>query len=111
VRVLLDESLPRQLARVIPDHDVRTVVQMGWASIENGELLDLAVAAGFEAFVTADRNVEHQQNIARIGLGLVVLVGRSNRREHMMPLAPQVATALETLRPGQIIHVGTRRSA
>lgn len=111
MRVLLDESLPRQLARAIPDHDVRTVIQMGWASIENGELLRLAVAAGFEVFVTADRNVEYQQNVARIGLGLVVLAGRSNRREHMMPLAPQVVAALTTLQPGQVVHVGTRGPA
>lgn len=105
--VLLDESLPRQLGRLLHGHDVRTAAEMGWASIDNGELLRLAVTTGFEAFVTADRNMEYQQNVARIGLGIVVLHARSNRREHLLPLAPVVMEALVTLRPGQVVHVGT----
>jgi hypothetical protein len=79
---------------------------MGWASIDNGDLLRLAAAAGFEAFVTADRNLEHQQNIARVGLGIIVLRAWSNRREHMLPLAPLVVEALVALQPGQVVHVG-----
>ena len=104
--VLLDESLPRQLKPLLHGHDVRTAVQMGWRSIDNGDLLRLAVAAGFEAFVTADRNVEHQQNMAQGGLGIVVLRAWSTRREHMLPLAPLVVDALASLQPGQVVHVG-----
>ena len=62
MRVLLDESLPRQLARLLPEHDVRTVAAVGWTGIRNGELLKLAVD-NFDAFLTADQNVEHQQNL------------------------------------------------
>lgn len=56
--VLLDESVPRQLARAMAEHEVRTVAQMGWSSTENGELLRLAATAGFGALITADRNLE-----------------------------------------------------
>jgi hypothetical protein len=55
VRVLLDEQLPRQLARYISGHEVRTVQQEGWAGLKNGELLRRAVAGRFEVFITADR--------------------------------------------------------
>ena len=39
MRVLLDEQLPRQLAREITGHEVSTVQQRGWAGLKNGELL------------------------------------------------------------------------
>jgi hypothetical protein len=56
MRVLLDEQLPRHLAREIGAHDVSTVQQGGWAGLKNGELLRVAADAGFEVFVTADRS-------------------------------------------------------
>jgi len=62
VRVLLDESLPRPLAALLSGHEVRTVATVGWSGIENGELLRLA-AERFDVLITADRNVEHQQNL------------------------------------------------
>jgi len=56
MRVLLDEQLPRPLARESGEHDVSTVQQRGWAGLKNGELLRVAADAGFEVFVTADRS-------------------------------------------------------
>ena len=109
MRAILDESLPRPLAPEILGHEVATVRQMGWAGLSNGELLRRMTGAGFGALVTADRSIEHQQNIARAGIGLVVLRSRSNRIEDLLPLAPQVAEALAAVRPGQIVHVGPER--
>jgi hypothetical protein len=62
VRILLDESLPRPFARLLPEHDVRTVPAMGWAGKLNGELLQLA-AVEFDVLLTSDQNIEHQQNL------------------------------------------------
>ena len=62
MKLLLDESLPRPLADLLPGHDVRTVVQSGWSSLSNGELLRKA-ATEFDALVTADQNIEFQQNL------------------------------------------------
>jgi hypothetical protein len=39
VRVLLDECVDWRLSRHIVGHQVKTARQMGWATIENGELL------------------------------------------------------------------------
>ena len=63
MRVLLDEQLPRQLSGHLEGHEVRTVQQQRWAGTKNGELLRLAVEAGFESFLTADHNLEYQQNL------------------------------------------------
>ena len=63
MRVLLDEQLPRHLAREIGGHDVSTVQQRGWAGLKNGELLRVAADAGFEVLVTADRNLQFSENL------------------------------------------------
>jgi hypothetical protein len=39
---LLDECVDRRLARDIEGREVKTVPQMGWAGIKNGELMRLA---------------------------------------------------------------------
>jgi hypothetical protein len=61
MRVLLDEQLPRHLAREIAGHEISTVQQCGWAGLQNGELLRVAADAGFDVLVTADRNLQFQQ--------------------------------------------------
>jgi Domain of unknown function (DUF5615) len=76
--VLLDEQLPRQLARELIGHEIRTVQQQGWAGSKNGELLQRATHAGYEVFITADQNLEFQQNLARSSLFVLVLVAASN---------------------------------
>jgi hypothetical protein len=67
--LLLDESVPRRLRHTLPSHDVRTVVEMGWSGIKNGELLALAAANRFDAFVTVDKRLPYQQNLATLPIG------------------------------------------
>jgi hypothetical protein len=106
VRILLDESLPRQLVSEIPEHQVRTVRQEGWAGVKNGELLRIAATAGFEIFVTPDQNLQYQQNVRAVGLAIVVLVARSNRLDDLRPLIPELLAALSILQPGSIFRIG-----
>jgi hypothetical protein len=72
MRLLLDESLPRGLKRHLSSHKVTTVPEQGWAGKSNGELLRLAEEE-FDAFLTADQNVEYQQNLGSYRLDVVVL--------------------------------------
>ena len=106
MRILLDEQLPRQLAREIPDHEVRTVQQQGWAGLGNGELLRRAAAHGFEIFVTADQNLQFQQNLRGSPLGVIVLLAASNTLEDLVPLVPSLLDAVTGLRPGDIQRIG-----
>ena len=106
MRVLLDESLPRQLARELPGHEVRTVAQQGWSGLKNGVLLGTATAAGFHVLVTADRNVEHQQNLSQLKIGIVVLRARTNRIQDLLPLVPELLDVLEQMAPGRLVQVG-----
>jgi len=105
VRVLLDECLPRKLKSDLPGHEARTVPEMGWASKENGELLELA-AGQFDVFLTVDRNLTYQQDVGRFNIAVLVLVAQGNRLSDLRPLMLQVMEALPAIRPGQVLRVG-----
>jgi hypothetical protein len=106
VQVILDECVPRPLKRHVAGHEVTTVQERGWAGLKNGPLLRFMREAGVEAFVTTDRNLEHQQNLAAAGLAVVVLVAVTNTLEDLLPLVPALRVALEHPRPGQVTRVG-----
>jgi hypothetical protein len=105
VRVLLDESLPRPLAALLTGHDVRTVASVGWNGKENGELLRLA-AETFDVLITADRNLEHQQNLTTLPIAVVIVVASTNRLESLAPLVPGLLELLKTLPPRQLMRIG-----
>ncbi len=105
MRVLLDENIPVDLATLLQGHEVQTVSVLGWQGLENGELLQRA-ADRIDAFVTMDRNIEHQQALAGQTFGVVLLRARSNRMVHLRPLMPGLLQTLADLKPGQIVRVG-----
>ena len=105
MRVLLDEQLPRQLARELIGHEARTVQQQGWAGLKNGELLRRAAEAGYEVFITADQNLEFQQNLAHSGLFVLVLVAPSNALEDLLPLVPGILTEMPNAQAGKVVQV------
>jgi predicted nuclease of predicted toxin-antitoxin system len=104
MRILLDESLPHDLAGMILDHEVSTVRDQGWASIKNGKLLALA-ATKFDVFLTADRNLEFQQNLAKLPISVVVLIARKNRIQDLAPLLPNLTALLNHLPPQTLRQV------
>jgi predicted nuclease of predicted toxin-antitoxin system len=88
-RILLDECIPRPLAQHLPDYYVRTAPQMGWASIANGTLLQLAEVE-FDVFVTVDKGFRYEQSLHSTALGIIILRVKSNRLEDLLPLVPVV---------------------
>ena len=105
MRVLLDEQLPRQLAPLLVGHEVSTVQQMGWAGLTNGELLRRAEAAGFDAFLMADQNLEFQQNLQLMGLRVVIVRAASNALEDLQPLVPSILAGIRKALPGQVLRI------
>ena len=79
---------------------------MGWTSLSNGELLRQA-AETFDALLTADQNIEFQQNLTKLALAVIVMVATSNRLESLEPLVPAVLEALQALQPKALVRVGT----
>jgi hypothetical protein len=108
MRLLLDECVPRPLKEDLSGHDVEHVVDMGWSSKRNGELLKLMVAEKFKALLTVDQNIEFQQNLTGLGIGVVIVHARTNRMKELRPLLPKILEALSKLQPEQIIRVADR---
>lgn len=101
MRVLLDACVPRQLARELAEHEVRTAVDMGWGDLDDGPLLEV-MSTRFEALVTVDKGIAKQQVLAGRAIGVVVLRAKTNRLADLLPLVPQLRSALATLAPGEV---------
>jgi hypothetical protein len=106
VRIPLDECVGWRLSRDLVGHDVRTARQMGWTTIKNGELLALA-AQSFDVFVTVDRNLSFQQNMAGLRIAVMVLRAKNNRLADLRPLAPDLLAALAAAQSGSIVMIGS----
>lgn len=101
----MDECIDRKLAREFVECEVKTVPQMGWAGIKNGQLLALAQTE-FDVFITVDRNLSFQQNLLQFDIAVVVLHAPSNRLTDLKPLVPQVLAILSTVAKKQATVVG-----
>ena len=104
MRILLDESLPRRLRLFLTGHEVQTVQEMGWSGSTNGELMNLAQES-FDAFITADQNLEYQQNLAIARISILVLAAPTNRIEDLIPLMTELTDVLENIKPGEIVRL------
>ena len=105
MRILLDECVPRPLRRELVDHEVHTVVEMGWAGKRNGELMQFLRTETFVVFLTTDQNLQYQQNLRELSMAVVVLVAPTNRLDDLVPLMPQVRTVLASIQPGAVVEV------
>jgi hypothetical protein len=103
MRVLFDNGTPRGVAAALPDHTVEEARAHGWDTLRNGELLDAAEAAGFNVFVTTDRNIRFQQNLSGRKIAVVVL-GKGRWRLIKQRL-PHIAAAVASATPGSFAEV------
>lgn len=104
MRILLDECIDRRFAIEFPEHEVKTVPQMGWAGIKNGALIELAEDA-FDVFVTVDRNLAFQQSIPSYDIAVIVLRAVSNRCKDLAPFGPKVIEALGNVGSGSVTFI------
>jgi len=110
LRVLLDEQLPRQLAKELVGHEVSTVQAEGWSGLLNGDLLSRASERGFEVFVTKDQNIEYQQTLEKSRLGTIVLAAPRHSLEVLRPLVPETLEAIRMVTAGEVRRVPERTS-
>ena len=82
MRIVLDENLPRPLMRIFgPGRQVVTVQELGLAGVANGALL-AQLEGDHDVFVTADKNLRYQQNLAGRGMAIVELPTNRLPRPH-----------------------------
>jgi predicted nuclease of predicted toxin-antitoxin system len=106
MRVLLDECVNPRVTEAFPNHEVKTVKSMGWGGMTNGKLMALAQQR-FDVFVTVDQNLEYQQNLAKLKLGLVVVAVPDNNIKYFRPIFSQLLKAVESIERGQVIRIAS----
>lgn len=109
MRLLLDECVDRRLAGELRPHDVATVRQMGWTGVKNGRLLELAQTE-FDVLVTTDRNIEHQQQLPKYGIGVLLVRAISNRVADLKPYVPQILRLAPMCKNGTITVIEREQS-
>jgi hypothetical protein len=78
MRLLLDENLPKRLKQDFLTHEVFTVREKSWNGIKKGELLKLLLEHSFDALLTFDKNLQHQQNFQKYTKSVFVLSAKMN---------------------------------
>jgi hypothetical protein len=68
--------------------------------MKNGELLE-AAGREFDALVTTDRGMPHQQNLSRFDLAVIVLEAKTNSYEDLASLMDRTNAALGEVVPGE----------
>jgi hypothetical protein len=100
MRILFDQGTPAPLRHALTGHTVQTAYEKSWTDLGNGALLR-AAEAEFDALVTTDKNIRHQQNLSTTRLAILVLPTTSWPK--IRPHQARVAAAVDKLRPGDVV--------
>ncbi len=101
--ILFDHSTPAPLRYALSGHVIVEAVEHGWERLSNGTLLDAAEAAGFEVFITADKNLRYQQNLT--GRKIAVLVLGNAQWPVLRGYVEGVVAAVNAAMPGSYAEV------
>ena len=102
MKVLLDACVPRPLRKFLPAHIVQTAQEMGWGELKNGALLQEAEKQ-FEAFISTDQNLKHQQKV--IGRRLAILILPTNDWPTVRSKAQDIASQVAALKAGDYVEM------
>jgi hypothetical protein len=105
MKLLLDENLPKKLKLDFTEHEIYTVTDKGWNGVKNGELLKLLVKENFDALLTFDKNLQHQQNFKNYTITVFVLSAPINTYQELTKLTPLVKKHIKSSNPGPVIVV------
>ena len=104
MRVLIDECVDPRVKTLLLDHQPATVHDQGWGAFEDGALLAAAQEV-FEVLVTIDRKLEFQQNVAKFGIGVVIVRVPKNQLRYYQVIREELLLAIEKVRPGEVVYV------
>jgi hypothetical protein len=102
MNILIDECLPAYLKTVLTNVSSQTVQEAGWSTVKNGPLLTLAEQS-FDVFLTADQNLQYQQNLK--GRNIAIIVFPSNRLPIVKEYETQLKHVLTSIKPGDYVEL------
>lgn len=98
----MDECVPLKLVECLKSHTFTTALEKGWGSFQNGRLLALAESE-FDLFLTADRNLEYQQNLK--GRRIAVLLLSTNHWPTLKRQVALVQATIDKVQPGELVRL------
>ncbi|MBA3649549.1 MAG: DUF5615 family PIN-like protein [Chitinophagales bacterium] len=105
MKILLDENLPRRLKFQLKEYEIFTVRELQWDAFKNGVLLKMMVQENFEIFITADQNLEYQQNLRSLPITVIVLIIPTLRYDDIKPLIPKLIELIPKAEKSKIFHI------
>jgi len=102
MKIFFDQGTPVPLSRGLKGHTVSTAYELGWSELDNGELLK-AAEAEFDVFVTTDKNLRHQQQLARRRLAILLLP--TTNWPQLRAHEAEIVAAINTLRAGDVVEM------
>ncbi len=106
MKILLDENLPDSLKPLLSDlFEVVTISQMGWQSKQNGELLRLIDESEIDLLLTADKNLQYQQNLNQFKLQVAVILSFDNRANTFSENIQKIREKLTKIDPKEKVIV------
>jgi hypothetical protein len=109
MKILFDQATPVPIRPYLKGHFVRTAAEQGWSTLRNGDLLTAAEEAGFDLFLTTDKNMGYQQNLADRKISIVVL--DLQQWPKLRPHIQIVVDAVNAAAPGSYTQVKTPRTS
>lgn len=94
MRLLLDNCVPYRAKALFVGHDVAHASDRGWGRLQNGELIAAVAADRYDAFVTTDKKIRHEHNLAKLPVPIVELNSRLTRFRDLQSLLPHLPAAL-----------------
>ncbi|MEP6903215.1 MAG: DUF5615 family PIN-like protein [Actinomycetota bacterium] len=102
MKILLDECVTKKLKPHLAEFEVKTVVEMNWSGLKNGRLMSVAIEEKFDILLTIDKNIEHQQNINKYDISVVVLDVEKSKIEFLLELLPQFKERVDEYEKGKV---------
>ena len=104
MELLFDDCVPRKLRAYFKPHRVTLAQETGWKGLRNSSLLTIA-QTDYDALITTDTNLYHQNVVASFDIAVIVLRAYRNRYEDLLPTIPAALKALQTISPGDVVYV------
>ena len=107
MRILLDNNVNQRFAVLVEGHEVVHARQLGWGELLNGNLISAAEDASFDVMITADKQMQYQQNLTGRRIAIIVLNSVLLRWTDIEPLAPRVNELLRQGVEAGSFHIAT----
>jgi hypothetical protein len=105
MKILLDENLPVKLNyRFSTALTVYSVNDLKWNSLKDSQLLQNLQNNYFDALITSDKNIVHQQKVANYTFRFIIIIAPDNQYEILLPLVPTIEETILS-KGQQVVHI------